>query len=209
MTAGNRRSPTPLCLCPSTPSCFFQLIHLGKILKNEQELEASGVKNNSSIVLMLSKIKKAAPAAAPAAEAPAGPSAVPAAQPAAVATPTPAAAPATPAAAPAPAAEAPATPAAAPATPAAAAATPAAPATPVAPTAAQAESALAMGAGLEAMVEQLMSLGFPRDQVQLALRAAYNNAGSQAHGVHAQFTRSSAGEFGWPRAAHSARVGAC
>jgi len=48
-----------------------------------------------------------------------------------------------------------------------------------------------MGAGLEAMVEQLMSLGFPRDQVQLALRAAYNNAGSQAHGVHAQFTRSS------------------
>jgi UV excision repair protein RAD23 len=170
-----------------------KLIYLGKILsKNEQTIASVGVKDGGVLVLMISKIKKpAAAAAAPAAAADAssapaaaaaGPPAAAAAAPApaaATAAPTPAEQPAP---APAPAVGGAATPpaAAAGSPPAAGAPAPApaaagAPASAPAPAVA-AESSLAMGAGLEPVVNDLMALGFPRDQVQAALRAAYNNA---------------------------------
>ena len=163
-----------------------KLIHLGKILKNEQSIESANIKAGAMIVLMQSKIKKPAAAAPAAAEA--GPSSTPAT--AAAATPaTPAPAPSTAAAStPAPAtasADAPMTPATPAQPPAAAAATAAAtPATTTTGSTAAtagagagtaAASTLGMGANLEPMITDLMALGFPRDQVQAALRASFNN----------------------------------
>ncbi|ORZ36148.1 hypothetical protein BCR44DRAFT_1432881 [Catenaria anguillulae PL171] len=91
---------------------------------------------------------------------------------AAAAAPAPAAAPATPAPA---AAAAPSTPAA-PTTPVAAAA-PAAPATPAAPStpAAPADPSMVMGSAFETAVTNMMEMGYPRDQVVRAMRAAFNN----------------------------------
>jgi len=165
-----------------------KLIYQGKILKDEQTIASVGMKDGAIVVLMLSKIKKAAPAAADAAAsssaaAPAAAAAAPAAAAAAPEAAAPAASPAPATAAPLPSsgpqpAPAPAVGGAAtPPTPAAApAASPVAGGTPAPAPAAAAESSLAIGAGLEPVIADLMALGFPRDQVQAALRAAYNNA---------------------------------
>jgi len=150
-----------------------KLIHLGKILKNEQTLADCKVKPNDMLVVMITKKKAAAaPAAAAAAPTPATPS--PAPTPAA-ATPVPAAAADTPAPSqPADAAGAAAA-AAASTTPAAASSTTPSSAGGAAATVQSANSNLVMGAGVEAMVNDLMALGFPRDQVVAALRASFNN----------------------------------
>jgi len=163
-----------------------KLIYLGKILTNEQTIAEVKIKPNEMLVVMTSKLKKpaAAPAPAAAAPAPAAAAATPAAAPAA-AEPTAAAAAPAPAAAPAAAAATPAaTPAAAPATPAAAPAPAAAVASSLQSSAA---SSIVMGSAYESSIVELMNLGFERQQVVDAMRAAYNNAGSQAHGAHTQF----------------------
>ena len=154
-----------------------KLIHVGKILKDEQTLDAAKVKNNDLIVVMISKKKTAAPkpAEAAAATAPAA-----ATEPAAVAPPAASAAStatsATTAAAP-PAASTTASPApAASTTPAATPAPAAAASAGTASSAASATSALLTGAAYEEAVTNLMSFGFPHDQVVRALRAAFNNA---------------------------------
>ena len=150
-----------------------KLIHVGKILKDDQTLEAAKVKNNDLIVIMVSKKKTVAPKPADSAAA-----ATPA--PAAASPPATAASSATSATSAASALAASATtassapiPSSAPlasSTPATAAST--APAS----SAASATSALLTGAAYEEAVTNLMSFGFPHDQVVRALRAAFNNA---------------------------------
>lgn len=149
-----------------------KLIYLGKILANEQTIGEVKIKPNDILVVMVSKVKKAAPAPtpAPAAAVPATPAPV-------LATPAPAAPAATPAA-PLPAA-APAT-NAVPPTPIAsiaasladAAPTAAAPAT----LTASAADSVQMGSAYEESMLGLMALGFERAQAADAMRAAYNNA---------------------------------
>eukprot|EP01136_Pigoraptor_vietnamica_P044622 Opistho-1_new@21578 len=137
-----------------------KLIYAGAILLDSNPLSQYNVKENDFIVVMVTKPK--APAAA-AASAPAPAPATPAKEepkPAAV-TPAPSQPPATPAA-PAPAATA-----------AAPAATPAAAPTPLGYS--SAASALVTGADYERMVSQLMEMGFGREEVVRALRAAFNN----------------------------------
>jgi len=124
-----------------------KLIHAGKILKDDQTLQGAGIKENGFLVCMVAKKKEAAPAPAPAP----APVAAPAA-------PAPAAAP-TPAAAPAPAA----TPEPAPAAPA------------PAPEAAAPAAAAAMPGVDPAQVENLVAMGFPKDQCEAALRAAFGD----------------------------------
>ena len=138
------------------------LVHKGKVLTDDATLESVGVTEESFVVVMVQKPKAAPkPKPAPAATTP---------------TPTP-----TTATAPTPAtATATATPAAAVET-----ATAPAPAAPAAETAsanateASAPAAsgpgLVSGAELEAVVTQIMTMGFERDQVLKALRAAFNN----------------------------------
>ncbi|KAI9224524.1 hypothetical protein BC828DRAFT_373190 [Blastocladiella britannica] len=129
-----------------------KLIYSGKILIDAQTVDELKVKEQDFMVVMVAKAKPTSTAASSAA-APA-PAPVPA-------TPAPAsaAAPAVAPAAPAPAA-APAHPAPTPATP-----TPAAPADP----------SFAMGSAFNAAVENMIEMGYPREQVVAAMRAAYNN----------------------------------
>jgi UV excision repair protein RAD23 len=127
-------------------------------LNDDDVVEAVGVKEGGCFVVMATKTgpapaggsSSAAPAAAPAAPAAAAPAA------------------AAPAAAPAPAAAAPAAAVAA----AAPAAAPAA-AAPVRP--ADAASQFVTGPAMEAIIANIMEMGYPRDEVIAALRAAYNN----------------------------------
>ncbi|GAB4821647.1 hypothetical protein N2152v2_008693 [Parachlorella kessleri] len=140
----------------------LNIIYQGKILKDDSTLKESNVSDSGFCVVMAMK-KKPAAAAAPAAEPkpePAAPQQAPAAS---TADPAPPAAPA--------AAEAPA--AAAPAAAAPPAAAPAAPAAPVVE--ADLHSELATGSHLEGRISQLMEMGFPREEVVRAMRAAFNN----------------------------------
>ncbi|KAI9183686.1 UV excision repair protein rad23 [Blastocladiella emersonii ATCC 22665] len=139
-----------------------KLIYSGKILADDQTVEALGVKETDFMVVMVTKAKPAPAAAASSSATPAA-RAVPA---------TPAAAPVVPPtpAAPAAAAAAPAAPAAAPE--AAAGATTATPS----PAAAMAsDPAFATGGAFETAVANMVEMGYPRDQVLRAMRAAYNN----------------------------------
>lgn len=128
-----------------------KVIYMGKVLEDGKNIGDYGVAEGQSFVIMVNKAKAA----------PAKPAASPAA-----AAPAPAAAASIPAASQAPAAPA------NPATPVAAAAAPAAVDTPSYETSA---SALVTGDGLESTVMQLMEMGFDREQVMKALRAAFNN----------------------------------
>lgn len=149
------------------PKDSTNVIFQGKILKDDATVEESNLNENGFCVVMAIKKKPAAAPAAPAPEAAA--EAAPAA--AAAATET--------AAAPTELAPAPAvapTETAAGETEAAAAAAPA-PATaenPADPYSAAA-SELATGSALEEKVTQIMEMGFPREEVLRALRAAFNN----------------------------------
>ncbi len=137
------------------------LVHKGKVLTDDATLESVGVTEESFVVVMVQK-PKAAPKPKPA--------------PAAATAPTPALAPA-PAPAPAPATATPAAEeetATAPAPAAPAAETASANATEASAPAASGPG-LVSGAELEAAVTQIMTMGFERDQVLKALRAAFNN----------------------------------
>lgn len=170
-----------------------KLILLGKVLEDPKTLQEYGVSEQSSIVCFATKPKQpstssAAPttttttttttSSTPAPAAAAAPA--PATAPATAAAPTPAAP--TPAAATAPAAAAATTPAVttpAASTPAAAASTPAAAAATT--TAAggaggvSAEGALVIGEDYEKSVQEMMSMGYPRSQIEAAMRASFNN----------------------------------
>jgi UV excision repair protein RAD23 len=126
-----------------------KLIFAGKILADDAKINTLNIKPTDFLVLMVRKPKEATPAAA----APA-----PAAQPAAAATP----------------AQPTQTAAPTPATPAAA--EPPRPAQPSGGSIeSEAASALVTGSDFEAMVSNIMEMGFPREEVLRALRASFNN----------------------------------
>ena len=133
-----------------------KLILLGKVLEDNKTVGEYSITEASSIVCFATKPKPAA--AAPAPPAPAAVQSTP------VVAPTPAAAAPAPATAPAP-------------TPAPAATTPAAPAAPAAqrPAAAGGDSGLVVGEAYEGAVQEMMSMGFPRAQIEAAMRASFNN----------------------------------
>ncbi|ETW80448.1 hypothetical protein HETIRDRAFT_384981 [Heterobasidion irregulare TC 32-1] len=136
-----------------------KIIYSGKVLGDEKTVESCQIKEKDFLVLMVSK-----PKPTPAASTSIASTSTPA--PAAVALP---AAESAPAAAPAPApAPAPAAPAAEPA--------PAAPAAPAAaPPAFGDMSSFLTGEALQSTIQNMVEMGFPRDQVLRALRASYNN----------------------------------
>lgn len=78
------------------PASSMKLIHSGKVLKDDQSIESCGIKTNDFLVVMVTKVKKAAAAAAaapaPAAETPQTPTPAESSKPAAE-TPAPAPAP--------------------------------------------------------------------------------------------------------------------
>ncbi|KAK7207495.1 hypothetical protein BZA70DRAFT_271463 [Myxozyma melibiosi] len=136
------------------------LIYSGKTLVDDRTVESYNVKETDFIVCMVSK-RKPAPAAAAASTstpAPATPGPAPVSTPAA---PAPAQAPSTPAA---PAAAAPA---------AAPAATPADAATPS--PAFNDPSAFSIGNAREAAIGNMMEMGYEREAIERAMRAAFNN----------------------------------
>ena len=138
------------------------LVHKGKVLTDDATLESVGVTEESFVVVMVQKPKAAPkPKPAPAAT-------TPTPTPTTATAPTPATATAT--ARPAAAVET----ATAPAPAAPAAETASANATEASAPAASGPG-LVSGAELEAVVTQIMTMGFERDQVLKALRAAFNN----------------------------------
>lgn len=148
------------------------LIFDGKVLKNEQTLEASNVTDGRFMVVMVTKAKAAAVALTPAAE-PAPATAEPAASQPAASTSGEAAATSVPAtSSPAPdasaAAEAPASSAAVDQTAAAAAGS-------GGDTYMERASTLSSGSILEGHIGQMVEMGFERSEVQRAMRAAFNN----------------------------------
>ncbi|KAK3836976.1 MAG: UV excision repair protein Rad23 [Linnemannia elongata] len=143
------------------PVASQKLIFSGKILADENPVSQYNITEKDFLVIMVTK-----PKAAPAPKA---------AAPAASTSPAPAAAPAAPTPS-APVAQAPIE-----ATPAAAAAapvvgenpTPAASAEPAPPT--SADNALLTGTHFETAIQNMMEMGFPREQCMNAMRASFNN----------------------------------
>lgn len=142
-----------------------KIIFSGKILPDDKTIADANFKEKDFCVVMVSK-PKAQPAASTSAPAPA-PAAATAAQPAPPQTPAhPATTPAVPnAPAPAPAAAAPA--ATEPETPAPANENPQQPG--------DSSTSFISGSALETSVNEMVSMGFPREQVQRAMRASFNN----------------------------------
>lgn len=129
-----------------------KLILLGKVLEDAKTVGEYGITEASSIVCFAAKSKTPA-AAAPApvaAAAQATPAAAPAPAPAAAATPAPAATPA--------------------ATPSAAV-----PSTTSTSRGVSAEGNLVVGEEYEKSVQEMMSMGYPRNQIEAAMRASFNN----------------------------------
>ncbi|BGP17092.1 hypothetical protein JCM10213_006878 [Rhodosporidiobolus nylandii] len=143
-----------------------KIIFSGKILADDKTVGEANFKEKDFCVVMVTK-PKAAPAAAPA---PAASTSAPA--PAAAVPQTPAQPSSTPVApnapAPAPAAAAPSS--AEPETPAPAAAAAAGAEQP-----ADHQASFLAGSALETSINEMVSMGFPRDQVMRALRASFNN----------------------------------
>ncbi|CAE6495872.1 unnamed protein product [Rhizoctonia solani] len=139
-----------------------KLIYSGKILSDDKTVESLGFKEKDFLVVMVSK-----PKATPAASTSAAPAAAPV--PSAPAASTPAPAPAAPAPA-APAEDV--TMASATETSAPAASTPA----PAAQPAAFGDtSSFVAGGALQSAIENMMSMGFEREQIMRALKASFNN----------------------------------
>ncbi|KAF9461303.1 hypothetical protein BDZ94DRAFT_1168021 [Collybia nuda] len=130
----------------SHPVGVQKIIYSGKILTDDKTIESCGIKEKDFLVLMVSKPK---PTPTPAATTPAAPA--PAA-PAAVPEPVPSAPASAPAPAPAPVSLAP----------------------PTNPAFGD-MSSFVSGAALQETINNMIEMGFPRDQVQRALRASFNN----------------------------------
>lgn len=148
---------------PNFPKDNMKLVYKGKVLDNDaSHLQAYGVDEQGFMVVFIQKKDAPKPAAAP------GSTSAPVAAPAAVpAVPDAPPAPAAPASVP-PAAE---TAAAAPAVPVPAAPEAGQPADPYS----SAASSLLSGGALEGAVASIVEMGFPREEVMRAMRAAYNN----------------------------------
>ncbi|CAO1612656.1 unnamed protein product [Jaminaea pallidilutea] len=139
-----------------------KIIYSGKILTDDQTVEQCNVTEKGFLVLMVSKPKAAKPSPAPAPE----PAAAPAAAPAPASEAAPASA-APPAAAAAPESAAP---AAAPVSSTTESASASAPAS-----GSGNDSSFVTGSQLEGVIQNMMEMGFEREQIQRALRASYNN----------------------------------
>jgi len=148
-----------------------KLILLGKVLEDPKTLQDYGISEQSSIVCFATKPKTTGAASTSTA------SSEPAAASAATPTPTPTPAAATPTPTPAAASA----PAPTPAAPAAAAptststATPTPAATTTTTGAISAEASLVIGEEYERSVQEMMSMGYPRSQIEAAMRASFNN----------------------------------
>ncbi|KAJ1561687.1 hypothetical protein HK405_003152 [Cladochytrium tenue] len=157
------------------PIAQQKLIHSGKILTDDTTVADAKIKETDFVVVMVTKPKPAPPTASSSsapAPAPAAPVAPAETTPAAPPAPAPAAV--TDVAADAPAAAAPPAPAPAPA----AATEPSEPTAQSAPVLDQTTfdaSTLATGTAYQAAVQNLIEMGFPREEVERAMRAAFNN----------------------------------
>ncbi|XP_033998141.1 RAD23 homolog A, nucleotide excision repair protein a isoform X1 [Trematomus bernacchii] len=153
----------------SFPVSGQKLIYAGKILQDDTPIQDYNIDEKNFVVVMVSKAKPAAAASPPASEAPKPPAEDSGSSSAAAPAPTPAP---TPAAAPIPPdQEAKGEPSAA------AAAEPPQPAS-SSSTAGQGldgSSTLVTGAEYEAMLTEIMSMGYDRERVVAALRASFNN----------------------------------
>lgn len=147
-----------------------KLIYAGKILQDDTPIKEYNIDEKNFVVVMVSKAKPAAAASPPASEAPKPPvqdsgstsTAVPATAPASAPAPTPAAVPI-------PSEEAK-------EEPSAAATEPQQPASSSGGgQGLDASSALVTGAEYEAMLTEIMSMGYERERVVAALRASFNN----------------------------------
>lgn len=164
------------------PAVNQKLIYAGKILVDDELLSKYTIDEKKFIVVMVAKPKGAAPAASPTTET------APAPPPAAV-----------PAAAPAAAAPAPTTPVAS------------TPATPTEEkkeesTPGSATSDLVVGAEYNAMVQNIMDMGYEKSQVEAALRASFNNPDRAVEYLLTGIPPSAAGLTGAPAAPASAAV---
>ncbi|CAB1414452.1 unnamed protein product [Pleuronectes platessa] len=145
-----------------------KLIYAGKILQDDTPIKDYKIDEKNFVVVMVSKAKPAAAASPPASEAPKPPVQDSGSTSTAVPATTPAPAP-TPAAAPAPPEEAK-------EEPSAAETEPQQPASSSGGSQGlDAASALVTGAEYEAMLTEIMSMGYERERVVAALRASFNN----------------------------------
>jgi UV excision repair protein RAD23 len=130
------------------PVAVQKIIYSGKILTDDKSVESCGIKEKDFLVLMVSK-PKPTPASTSSTSTPASEASIPA---------TPSQPPtAAPAAVPEAVAEAPQV-------------------APSAPAAFGDPSAFLSGDGLQAAINNMVEMGFPRDQVLRAMRASFNNA---------------------------------
>ncbi|XP_032393703.1 UV excision repair protein RAD23 homolog A isoform X1 [Etheostoma spectabile] len=147
-----------------------KLIYAGKILQDDTPIKDYNIDEKNFVVVMVSKAKSAAAASPPASDAPKPPVQDSSSTSAAVQATTPALAPVpTPAAVPIPSEEAK-------EEPSAAATEPQQPASSSSGgQGLDASSALVTGAEYEAMLTEIMSMGYERERVVAALRASFNN----------------------------------